>query len=170
MHSPSQRRLEQPGWPLFAIGWHLLWHHCTRPHLKPWAPTPQVLRRRLFQPRLQTRCWRFPRLGLVQCPQLAVLPIVHSRVEFPCVCVGDHSRSPPHLCLPMHEGSVGVGIDPGHSLNANAGRSVCGNERLYCKGKYLNANAGRWGPSQLGSEQRILSDTNLSLWKRKTEV
>jgi hypothetical protein len=55
-----------------------------------WAPTPRVLRQRLFQPCLQTRCWQFPRLGLVQCPQSAALPLVHSRVEFPRVHVVDH--------------------------------------------------------------------------------
>src|SRR5260221_9107372 len=36
------------------------------------------------------------------------LPIVRSRVEFPCVRVSDHSRSPPHLCVSMHKGSTSL--------------------------------------------------------------
>jgi hypothetical protein len=57
-------------------------HGSTWPCRKPWPSMPRVLRRRPFQPRLQARCWRFPRLGLVQWPRSAVLPLKCSRFKF----------------------------------------------------------------------------------------
>ena len=57
-------------------------HVSTWPCRKPWPSTPRVVWRRPFQPRLQARCWRLPRLGLVQCPRSAVLPLKRSRFKF----------------------------------------------------------------------------------------
>ena len=77
-------------------------HVCARPRLAPGSNASIFAASAYAAPALQARCWRFPR-RLMQCPQLAVLPLVCARqpreVDFPCVCIGVHSHAPPHLCV-----------------------------------------------------------------------
>jgi len=99
-----------------------LQHHCTQPRHKSWAPTPRVLRRWLFQPRLllladsmlavpSARAGTVPTIGSAphrmfegqvpsrpcwRSPSFSPSSVhVNARgVEFPCVRIGDYNRAP----------------------------------------------------------------------------